>query len=74
MVKNLPANVGDSRDTGSIPGSGKSHGVGNGNPLQYSYLENSLDRGALQIAIHEVTESDTTARAHTHTHTHTLKT
>ena len=75
MVKNLPANVGDSRDTGSIPGSGKSHGVGNGNPLQYSYLENSLDRGALQIAIHEVTESDTTecarARAHTHTHTHT---
>ena len=70
MVKNLPANVGDSRDTGSIPGSGKSHGVGNGNPLQYSYLENSLDRGALQIAIHEVTESDTTARAHTHTHTH----
>ena len=46
MVKNLPADAGDPRDMGSIPGSGKSPGVGNGNPLQYSYLENSMDRGA----------------------------
>ena len=45
MVKNLPANAGDKRDMGSTPGSERSPGVGNGNPLQYSYLENSLDRG-----------------------------
>ena len=45
MVKNLPANAGDARDMGSIPGSGKSPGVGNGNPLQYSCLENPMDRG-----------------------------
>ena len=41
----LPANVGDTRDSGSIPGSGKSPGVGNGYPLQYSCLEHSMDRG-----------------------------
>ena len=45
MVKNLPANAGDARDTGSIPESGRSPGVGNGNPLQYSCLENPMDRG-----------------------------
>ena len=45
MGKNLPANAGDTRDSGSIPGSGRSPGVGNGNPLQYSYLENPMDRG-----------------------------
>ena len=45
-VKDLPANAGDTRDTGSIPGSGKSPGVGNGKPLQYSCLENTMDRGA----------------------------
>ena len=45
MVKNLPANVRDARDTDSIPGSGRSPGKGNGNPLQYSYLENSMGRG-----------------------------
>ena len=44
MGKNLPANVGDARDTGSIPGSERSSGVGNGYPLQYSSLENSMDR------------------------------
>ena len=43
MVKNLPDNVGD---TGSIPGPGRSPGIGNGNPLQYSCLENAMDRGA----------------------------
>ena len=45
-VKNPPANAGDIRDTGSIPASGRSPGEGNGNPLQYSYLENSMDKGA----------------------------
>ena len=45
MVKNLPVNAGDVRDTSSIPGSGKSPGVENGNPLQYSCLENPMDRG-----------------------------
>ena len=44
VVKNLPANAGDIRDTGSIPGSGRSPGIGNGNPQQYSSLENSMDR------------------------------
>ena len=46
MVKNLPVNAGDAGDAGSIPGSGRSLGVGNGNPLQYFCLENSMDRGA----------------------------
>ena len=53
-VKYLPANAGDIRDVGSIPGSGRSPGIGNGNPLQYSCLDNSTDRGA-----HEVTKSMT---------------
>ena len=47
MVKNLPASAGDTRDTGSIPGLGRSPGGGNDNLLQYSCLENSMDRGAL---------------------------
>ena len=47
MVKNLPANAGDARDVGSIPGLGSSPGVGNGNLLQYSCLENSMDRRGL---------------------------
>ena len=46
MVKNPPANAGDVRDVGSIPGSGRSPGGGHGNPLQYSCLENPMDRGA----------------------------
>ena len=46
LVKNLPANAEDARDAGSIPGSGKSPGEGNGNPLQYSSLGNPSDRGA----------------------------
>ena len=45
MVKNPPANVGDARDTGLIPGSGRSPGVGNDNPLPYSCLKNSRNRG-----------------------------
>ena len=46
MVKNLPANAGNIGDPGLIPGLGRSSGGGNGNPLQYSYLENPMDRGA----------------------------
>ena len=47
MVKNPPARTGDTRDVGLIPGSGRSPGEGNGNPLQYSCLENPMDRGAM---------------------------
>ena len=54
VVKNPPANADDTRDTGSIPGLGKSPGVGNVNQLQYSYWENSMDRGAWWAAVYEV--------------------
>ena len=57
VVKNLPSNAGDA---GLIPGSGRYPGVGNGSPLQYSCLENSMDTGAWWDTVHEVTESDTT--------------
>ena len=57
VVKNPPANAGDVRDVGSIPGSGRSPGEGNGNLLQYSCLENTLDRGAWQATVHGVTKS-----------------
>ena len=60
VVRNLPANAGDIRDTGSIPGSGRSPGEGNGNPLQYSCLENPMDRGAWRAMVHGVAESDMT--------------
>ena len=46
VLKNPPANAGDAREAGSIPGSGRSPGIGNGNLLRYSCLENSMDRGA----------------------------
>ena len=59
MVKNVHAREGDSRDGGSIPGSGRSPGVGNGNPLQYSCLENLMDRGAWRAAVHGVAGSQT---------------
>ena len=59
MVKSPPANVGDTRNAGSIPWSGRSPGGGNGNPLQYSLLENSMDRGAWQATVHGVTKSQT---------------
>ena len=59
MAKNLPANAGDARDVGSIPGLGRSSGEGNGNPFQYSRLENPMDRGAWQVAVHGVTKSQT---------------
>ena len=59
VVKNLPANAGDLRDMGSISGSGRSPGGGHGNLLQYSYLENPMDKGAWQATVHGVTESQT---------------
>ena len=59
MVKYLPANVGYSEDPGSIPGLGRSLGRGNGNPLQYSCLENPIDRGAWQATVPGVTKSQT---------------
>ena len=76
MVKNLPANAGETREVGLISGSGRSPGAGNGNPLQCSCLENPKDRGAWWAIIHGVAELDTTKhaacmRAYTHTHTHT---
>ena len=54
MVKNLPANAGDG---GSIPDPGRSFGEGNGNPLRYSCLEKSMDRGAWQSAVYGVAKS-----------------
>ena len=60
VVKKLPANAGDKRDMGSIPGLGRSLGEGHSNPLQYSCLENLMDRGAWRATVHWVTESDTT--------------
>ena len=60
VVKNLPANSGDIRDAGSIPGSGRSLGGEYGNPFQYSCLENPKDRGACRASVHRVTESDMT--------------
>ena len=56
-VKNPPANGGDVRDEGSIPGSGKYPGGRYGNPLQCSCLENPMDRGAWQATVHRVTKS-----------------
>ena len=54
VVKNLPANEGDVRDVGSIPWLGRSPGVGNGIPFQYSCLENPMDRGARRAMVHRV--------------------
>ena len=58
--KNLPANAGDARHIGLIPGSGRSPGGGHSNPLQCSCLENPMDRGAWWATVHGVTESDMT--------------
>ena len=60
VVKNLPADTADLRDMGSIPGSGRSPGEGNGNLLQNSCLRSPMDRGAWQTTVHGVTESDMT--------------
>ena len=60
MIKNLPANAEDVRDVGLIPGLGRAHGGGHGNPLQYSGLENRMDRGAGWSTVHRVAWSDMT--------------
>ena len=57
MVKNSLANARDARDAGLIPRLGRSPGGGNGNPFEYSCLENPMDRGALWATVHEVTKS-----------------
>ena len=57
MVKNPPANAGEKRDMGSVPGSGRSPGGGHGNPFQYACLENLIDRGTWQATVHRVTQS-----------------
>ena len=59
MVKNLLANVGDRRDASSVSGLGRLPGGGNGKPLQYSCLENPMDRGAGQATVHRVAKSQT---------------
>ena len=59
VVKNPPANAGDIRDVGSIPESGRSAKEGKGNPLQYSCLENPMDRGTWQATVHRITKSQT---------------
>ena len=64
MVKNLPANAGDTRDAGSIPWLGRSPGVGNGNPLQYSYLEKSHWQRSLQATGHGVAKSQAWLSTH----------
>ena len=57
MVKKLPANAGDVKDAGLIPGSGRSPGGGHGNPLQYSCLGNLMDKEAWRVTVHRVTKS-----------------
>ena len=59
VVKKPPANAGDVRDTGSIPGLGRSPGGGHSNPLEYFCLENPMDKGAWWTAVHRVTKSRT---------------
>ena len=61
-----PANAGDAGHSGSIPVSGRSPGIGNVNPLQYSCLETSMDRGAWWVTVHGVAKSLSTEHAHAH--------
>ena len=72
VVKNPPATVGDIRDSGSIPGSGRSPGRGQGNPLQYSCLKNPMDRGDWRALVHRVTQSQTRLKR-THRHTRLVR-
>ena len=67
MVENEPASAGDARDKGLIPGSGRSPGEGNGNPFQYSCLENPMDGGAWWATVYRVTHSQM-KRLSMHTH------
>ena len=67
VIKNPPAKAGDAINVGLIPGLRRSPGEGNGNPLQYSFLENSMDRGAWQATVRGCKESDMTEWLSTHT-------
>ena len=67
MIKNLPASTGGVREAGLIPGSGRSPGEGNGNPVQFSCLENSVGRGAWWATIHGATKSQTRLSDQVHT-------
>ena len=62
VVKNLPDKAEDLRDTGSVPGLGRSPGGAHGNPLQCSCLENPMDRGAWQVTVHKVAKGQTQLR------------
>ena len=64
LVKNLPASAGDTRDEGSIPASERSPGVGNGNLLQFSCLENSIEQGAWRATVHRLVKSWTQLSTH----------
>ena len=70
MVKNMPANAEGIRDVGSIPGSGRSLGEANGYPLQYSCLENPMDRGAWWTTVHGITKNQTQLKELSTAHTH----
>ena len=75
MVKNPPANAGDMRDVGSIPGLGRSPGGGHSNPLQSSCLEIPMDGGTWRAIVHRIAKSRIQLKrlcTHTHTHTHAL--
>ena len=65
VIKNPPANAGDARDTGSVPGLGRAPGEGNGRPLQYSCLENSMDRGVCLTIVPGVAQSQKRLSTHT---------
>ena len=73
MVKNLPVNAGNARDEGSIPASGRSPGVGNGNPLQYSCLENSMDRRTWRVGYSPWGHKESDMTESTHTYLNTLR-
>ena len=71
VVKNLLANAGD---TGSVPGSGRSPGIGNGNPVQFSCLENPKDRGTCQAVTYGITKNQTRLSMHSNTYIHIMHT
>ena len=74
VVKNPPVNAGDIRDRGLIPGLARSPGAGHGHPLQSSFLENPMDRGAWRAMVHGAVKSQTRLKPRsTHMHTHTLR-
>ena len=70
VVKNPPADAGDVRDVGSIPGLGRSPGGGHGNPRQYSWLEDPMDRGAQWALVHRVSKDWDPTKTTLHSHMH----